>query len=128
MGALDYGENDGFVFLLFGELFNLNALACRDPADIFSLVFLCLLIWKQLLCLRLITPERTGAHQEELLETVVVYQQQLLRTTRLTREQPQHEPKQLNLRMVTWSPSYEGMVARLRLTFSTCLWLFEIKG
>lgn len=106
MGALDYGENDGFVSLLFGDLFNLNAPACRDPADISSLVFLCLLVWKQLLCLRLITPERTGAHQEELLEAVVVHQQQLLRSTRLTGQQPQHEPKQLNLRLVTWSPSY----------------------
>lgn len=48
LGALDFGDgDDGFVFLLLGELFNLNTVAWRDGADIFSQMFVCLLICKR---------------------------------------------------------------------------------
>lgn len=46
LGALDFGDgDDGFVFLL--ELFNLNTVAWRHGADIFSQMFVCLLICKR---------------------------------------------------------------------------------
>lgn len=48
LGALDFGDgDDGFVFLLLGELFNLNTVAWRDGADIFSQMFVRLLICKR---------------------------------------------------------------------------------
>lgn len=47
MGPLHYDDDDdGFVFLLLGELFNLSTAAWRDGADISNQMFLCLLIWK----------------------------------------------------------------------------------
>lgn len=44
MGALHYSDDDGFVFLRLGELFNLNTVAWRNGADISSHMFLCLLV------------------------------------------------------------------------------------
>lgn len=44
MGVLHYSDDDGFVFLRLGELFNLNTVAWRNGADISSRMFLCLLV------------------------------------------------------------------------------------